>query len=57
MELWHHTERTILLRKLVIEGALDPAAFAPRRNAWVAAQLGELGLGDEPAIPSGGAGR
>jgi hypothetical protein len=57
LELWHHTERTIALRKLVVEGALDPAAFAPRRNAWVAAHLAELGLGDEPAIPSGSADR
>jgi hypothetical protein len=44
-EVWHHTDRPIALRNLVIEGMLDLAGLAPIRDAWVQAALEALGAG------------
>jgi len=46
LEIWHHTERPIVVDDLVVEGPLDVAGMAPERAAWVAGELAALGAGD-----------
>jgi hypothetical protein len=42
LDLWHDTGRPIAIRRLVVEGKLDPAALKASRDAWVAARVEEL---------------
>jgi len=42
LDLWHDTARPIAIRRLVVEGKLDPATLKASRDAWVARQVEAL---------------
>ncbi len=50
LEIFHHTDRPLALRRVVAEGALDAASLKGARAAWVTAQLSRL----EAAAPGRG---
>jgi len=49
LELWHHGDRPFALRRLVVEGELDPAAMTASRAAWVLREVDALGAPQRPA--------